>query len=203
MASIDKTYTNSFKEYKEYSDWVKSKTYTFNYGKKTLVVNISNWLYEWEEEDFTCERPIMNTPTWLDKYLYDNCPCKFVRNRLEEVYPKNYLSKIKLGEISEGLEQNRKVVIKNTNRTTLPLTNKGLNHTAWWIQENNTNNFDYSDELDAWVYREDYFPSFTNTMHSKTIKAMVRRLRKMYLPKGLEFRLIGRYIGEEFIIKIK
>ena len=40
------------------------------------------------------EVPIWNTPTAVDKYLYNNCPLKFVQDRLKEQYsdPDIYLS---------------------------------------------------------------------------------------------------------------
>ena len=205
MASIDKTYTNSYKEYQEFKNWSREKQVIFNYGKKVIKISVSDYIYEWEKEDFDGgELPIMNTPTWLDKYLYDNCPCEFVLNRLKEVYDEDFLKNIELNKISDNLKQNRRIVISKIGSTELPLYNKGINsHTWWWLQENNTFDFDYSEDLDAWVERGGHFPSNSNTMHAKTVKGLVRRLRKMYLPSGLEFRLIGRYVGEEFKITIK
>lgn len=203
MAGIDKTYTDSYKDYKEFVDWAVGKEVVFHYGKKTHKVRVNNFIYEWSKEDFDGrELPIMNTPTWLDKYLYDNCPCKFVLERFEEVYPSGHLKDIVIGNIPNDFKQRRKIKITKTERTSLPLTNKGLGDNFWWLQENGTN-FDYSEGLNAWVHRDSYFPSYTNTMHFKTVKSMVRQLRKMYLPKGLEFRLIGRYVGEEFKVMIK
>jgi hypothetical protein len=32
------------------------------------------------------ERPITNTPVYVDRWLWDNCPLKFVKARLREVY---------------------------------------------------------------------------------------------------------------------
>lgn len=40
----------------------------------------------------------------------------------------------------------------------------------------------------------------TNTAHIKSIKGVVRHLRKQYLPKGVTFNLIGRYVGEEYLV---
>ena len=205
MASIDKTYTNSYKEYQEFKDWSKGKQVIFNYGKKVFKISVSDYIYEWEEEDFNeRELPIMNTPTWLDKYLYDNCPCEFVLNRLKEVYDEDFLKNVELNKISNTLKQNRKIIISKSDRTKLPLYNKGINSYGWWwLQEAKTFDFDYSEDLEAWVERGGYFPSNTNTMHAKTVKSLVRRLRKMYLPSGLEFRLSGRYVGEEFKVTVK
>ena len=42
MASIDKTYTNSYKEYQEFKDWSKGKQVIFNYGKKVSGKRLSD-----------------------------------------------------------------------------------------------------------------------------------------------------------------
>lgn len=60
MAGIDKTYTSSYKEYIEFRKWANKHTVTFFDGyKKRIGDYVFDW---WEEEDFTQERPIMNTP---------------------------------------------------------------------------------------------------------------------------------------------
>lgn len=203
MAGIDKTYTDSYNEYKEFRDWSNDKSVVFNYGNKKLIKNVSDYIYCWNNEDFNGnELPIMNTPTWLDKYLYDNCPCKFVTDRLNGVYPEKHLENLKFGEIPCDFKQNRKIVIKKTNKSKFPIHNEVLyGNGMWWLQTNS--DFKYCEELDAWVHRDSNFPYFSNTMHFKTVKSMIRRLRKMYLPKDLEFSLIGRYVGETYKVTIK
>jgi hypothetical protein len=205
MAGIDKTYTDSYEEYKEFKDWSKGKQVVFNYGKKVLKIDVLNYIYDWEKEDFNGrDLPVIHTPTWLDKYLYDNCPLKFILNRLKEVYDEDYLKNVQLNKISDNLKQNRKVVISKSKRTKFPLHNKGIcSHSGWWLQEANTFDFDYNEDLQAWVEQSGNFPSYSNTMHVKTVKSLIRKLRKMYLPNGLEFRLIGRYVGEVFKVTIK
>lgn len=201
MAGIDKTYTDSYQEYKNFKTWAKNKIVSFNYGKKTLNKEVANWVYNWEEGDFNGgELPIMNTPIWLDKYLYENCPNKFVIDRLNEVHDIKHLKKLKLGEIPSHFKQNRKVKIIENKRTKYNIHNKAFRGNPWWLQTES--NLWYNKELDAWVEKQ-IFPSYSNTMHFKTIKSMIRRLRKMYLPKGIEFQLSGRYVGETYTVKIK
>lgn len=204
MAGIDKTYTDSWEDYKEFVDWAKDRKINFWYGNKKLSIDIGSYIWEYDKEAFDgTERPIMNTPTWYDKYLYDNCPCDFVRQRLNQVYPDDYLKTLEIGKIPNEFEQNRKITVTVNERTKLPLTNKGLSQKTAWCLQTKEIDFWYSDSIDAWVHRESLFPHSSNTMYSNTVKSMVRRLRKMYLPSGLEFRLRGRYIGEEFTVKIK
>jgi len=40
-------------------------------------------------------------------------------------------------------------------------------------------------------------------MFAKSIKGLIRKLRKSYLPAGIEFRLRGSYVGQDYIIRIK
>jgi hypothetical protein len=203
MAGIDKTYTNSWEDYNALMDWARGKTIDFNYGKKKLKIPIFNSIYQWNKEDFIGEMPVLNTFTWEDKYLWENCPCQFVIDRLREVYGGNYLDRHHINIIPVDFKTNRKIrIIKNTD-TKFPLRNKVLGCRGWWwIQADRGNNLDYSKELDAWVL-PDTFPSNTNTMNGNTIKSIVRRLRKMYLPSRITFTLIGRFSGENYLIQVK
>jgi hypothetical protein len=163
------------------------------------------------EEDFNNgEIPIMNTPTWLDIYLIQNCPIKFVINRMKGVYDSSYdeLSKSEFPwKLSDEYKQNRRVIIKPTNECKFPFSKKMWNRTigskySWWLQCEDIN-YSYNVETKIWSHRDMMYPSNTNTSHHKTTKSLIRFLRKQYLPKGLIFTLSGRYIGEKYIIKIK
>ena len=202
MAGIDKTYTSSFAEYKQLVDWAKDKEIVFSKKQKE---RLSDYIYQWSEEDFTSELPVTNTPNCIDIFLIQNCPLKFVQDRMKEVYSEESIKEFKTItfpiQLPKDYKQNRKIVISKSK--TLPLYNKGINsHSWWWLQ---SNDFDWSFDSDnnVWVNRGLYLPSDTNTSHHKTIKSLIRFLRKQYLPSGLEFRLCGRYVGEEFTIKIK
>ena len=62
MAGIDKTYTNSYTEYKEFRDWSKKQTVIFFDGHSQCI---GDWVWDLEEVDFgEKEIPIMNTPSW-------------------------------------------------------------------------------------------------------------------------------------------
>ena len=49
MAAIDKSYTDSHKEYKEFKDWATSQTVTFFDGHKECV---GDYVRNLEEKDF-------------------------------------------------------------------------------------------------------------------------------------------------------
>ena len=99
MAAIDKTYVNNKKDYDDLINWVNTQsTYITPIGE---LFNIKDYMYEWNEEDVlnafnnNREIPVWNTPQVVDKYLYKNCPLKFIQNRLKEQYsnPEESLSK--------------------------------------------------------------------------------------------------------------
>jgi hypothetical protein len=203
MAGIDKTYTESYVEYKEFKDWANKQTITFFNGHKE---NVGDWVWEHEKEDFNNgEISIMNTPTWLDIYLIQNCKSKFVLDRMKNVYDDESYEKFKLINLTakppKEYEKNRKIIIKRNKKTKFPLYNRpygGKN--MWWLQCDEK--FGYNTETKTWSHREFYYPTNSNTAHIKTIKGVIRHLRKQYLPKGLTFHLIGRYVGEVFTVLI-
>ena len=115
MAGIDKTYTDSYKDYKEFKTWADTQTLTFFNGYK---VCIGDWVWNYEEKDFeNGEIPIMNTPTWLDIYLIQNCKSKFVLDRMKNVYGRNFYKQLKTIDLTakppEEFQQNRKIIIRN------------------------------------------------------------------------------------------
>lgn len=199
MAYIDKTYTDSYKDYKEFKDWADQQHLTFYNGH---TVCIGDWVWEIEEEDFVEGReiPIMNTPTWLDIYLIQNCKIDFVLSRMSYAY-NDFFEEAKSINLSappsSDYKQNRKVRIKKSKRTDFPRHNRPYDGvTKWWVQCDKVK-FYYDDETQTWS--DGYYPMSTNTAHITSIKEIKKHLKRQYLPKGLEFRISGRYVGEEYI----
>lgn len=202
MAGIDKTYTDSYKDYKELVDWVKDKKIEFHTGQ---TIKMSDVVWDLEEGDFSNgEMAVMNTSTYVDIFLIQNCPVNFVQDRMKEVYSeetfKEYKEMVFPKPLNPEYKRNRK--IKISMRGDIPLFNKGLgSHKKWWLQSDI--GWTYHEEDKVCSSYDDLLPSNTNTSHHKTIKSLVRFLRKQHLPKGLKFHLIGRYDGEDFEIEIK
>jgi hypothetical protein len=202
MAGIDRTYTDSYKDYKEFKDWADKQYITFFDGYK---VCIGNWVYEWEEEDFSNgEITIMNSPTYIDVYLIQNCKSKIVLDRMKEVYGEDTFNEYKSFDFTKGFpedyQQNRKISIQRGKRTKFPIHKRPYNESKWWLQCDDY--YWYNEETKLWVSWDMYYPHTTNTAHLPTIKSVIRHLRKQHLPKGITFELFGRYVGEEYIIKI-
>lgn len=204
MAGIVKTYTDSYKDYKEFKDWANKQKLAFSDG---YTICVGDWVWDYEEEDFDgSEMPIMNTPTWLDAYLIQNCKSVFVLDRLKSVYSEESYKEFQTVDLTSpplgDFKQNRKITIKRNDRTRFPLHTKpygGIKY--WWLQCND--DFRYNSETNTWISPDSYYPWDTNTAHVTSVKALVRHLRKQYLPKGIIFRLIGSYIGEEYSVHIK
>ena len=100
----------------------------------------------------------------------------------------------------QEFQQNRKISIVKTHETKYALHSKAYNGYKWLLQCND-DSFWYNDNTKVWA-NWNYYPHNTNTADLTSIKAVVRHLRKQYLPKGITFRLIGRYVGEEYLIRI-
>ena len=202
MASIDKTYTDSYQDYKEFKDWADKQILTFFDGHKECI---GNWVWEYNEKDFDGQEiPIMNTPTWLDIYLIQNCKSKFVLDRMKEVYDEKSYKEFQSIDLTanppQEFQQNRKISIVKTHETKYPLHSKPYNGYKWLLQCDD-DNFWYNDNTKVWA-NWNYYPYNTNTADLTSVKAVVRHLRKQYLPKGITFKLIGRYVGEEYLIRI-
>lgn len=203
MAGIDKTYTNSYSDYKEFKIWADNQTLTFFNGHK---VRIGDWVMTYVESDFNgSDRCIMNTPTWLDIYLIQNCTINFVTERMKVVYDEDSYKKFQNIDLTSNppidFQQNRKISIQRTNKTKFPLHQKPYGYARkWWLQCNDK--FDYDDDTKIWSNRDSYYPHNTNTAHIKSIKGIIRHLRKQYLPKGVTFSISGRYVGEDYIAVI-
>lgn len=202
MAGIDKTYTDSYKDYKEFKTWADTQTLTFFNGHKECI---GNWVWDYEEKDFeNGEIPIMNTPTWLDIYLIQNCKSEFVIDRMKSVYGEDSYNEYKTLDLTakppKEFQQNRKISITKCKTTKFPLHSKPYGGGRWWLQCDD--NFWYNDETKTWTSRDNYYPHNTNTAHITSIKALVRHLRKQYLPKGVVFSISGEYVGEEYAVRI-
>lgn len=211
MAGIDKTYTNSWQDYREFKDWADTQTLRFFDGHKECI---GHWVWEYTEEDFIeCnarngELAVMNTPTWLDAYLIQHCQSAFVLDRMRQVYSAESFNELRAVDLtappSVEFKQNRKIVIKPIKgRTKFPLNNKCFQkfRKNWWLQSNDR--LWYNMDTKRWVHHEQYYPHNTNTSYVSSVKALIRQLRKQYLPKGVSFHLIGSCIGEEFEVLIK
>jgi hypothetical protein len=97
----------------------------------------------------------------------------------------------------EELKQNRKIRIRQNEKTEYALHSKPYNtKRPWWLQCND--NLWYDSKTKKWVTHE----HTTKVATVKSVKSLVRHLRKQYLPKGITFTLAGSYVGEVYTVYI-
>lgn len=203
MASIDKTYTESYSDYMEFKKWADNQVVTFFDGTS---VCIGGWVWDYEETDFqNGEIPIMNTPVWLDAYLLQNCKIDFVLDRMKSVHCEDFVNNskdINFSEIPKGWKKGRKIKIKHKlGRTKFSVHNKPYGGKKyWWLQSDD--DIGFNSYTKTWSSEEFFYPHNTNTMYVRSVKSLIRYLRKQNLPYGVSFTLIGRYVGEEYTVYI-
>jgi hypothetical protein len=203
MASIDNTYTNSYDEYKEFKDWANNQRITFFDG---LSICVGDFVLDYEKDDFrNGEITIMNTPTWLDVYLIQNCKIEFVINRMKEVYGNEYYKELQQIDLTarppENFRQNRKITIKRSQYTMFPFHSKPYKKNTKWHLTCDAD-FRYYDKTKKWISDKMDYPYNTYSSSVTSVKALVRHLRKQYLPKGVVFKISGRYVGEEYLVLV-
>lgn len=204
MAGIDKIYTNSYNSYIEFKKWAYTQKVVFFNGHTQCI---GNWIWDLEEKDFNGEEiPITNTPTWLDIHLIQNCKIQFVLDRMQEVYNKETYEELKNIDLtakpSPLFKQNRRILISKTEETKFPLHSKPRGRKFKWMLSTVPNGWWYDEESKTWSHNSSYYPNDTNVAFLTSIKSLVRHLRKQYLPKGLQFKIYGKLVGEVYLITI-
>lgn len=210
MAAIDKTYVNNYEDWKRVIDYARSTTFTCPNGTRIRLIDycyypdaseseIKEWLSEKEEI------PVMNTSFSVDYFLIKHCPIDIVQKRMREVYDEDYYNGVKNGTNKydtfpcEGKIGTRVVLRKRGNRSNH--ISRGhyfvyAEHdevTLWW-----------SDEIGRFLWHKELGVWSSNCFNGcKTLKALIRRLRKMKLPKGAVVKATGRYTDEYFEFEIK
>ncbi len=207
MAGIDKTYTNSWKEYKEFIKWAEKQVFVCPNGMK---LNLINYCYNWDKDPGK-EFPVMNTSCSIDYFLIHYCPFKFVQDRMIEVYGEDYVKSVLAGaseyDAFEKLDKFKKLKIvrgkyfqhKNylwkvrRYKPCFEITVHDKEGTLWYNKDYNT--WVSNHELGYWTCNVAY--------RCKSVKALIRQIYKWHLPAGCTIRAEGRYYDEDLIIYTK
>lgn len=194
MAGIDKTYVNTWEDYKQIREWAINTDMIYpngiNGGK------MIKWFYypNLSEENFKDNKEIAlwNTSESVDMFLYKNCPFDLVQNRLKEQYGDvSYLDRESIDEHEVG------------NHFKLPDWYIKCSYYTVDVIYNNTY-WRYSEKYNIWVSPKEFGPyGGTCTIFMTSDKALARKIRKWNLPKGaiLNFECI-KYI-HDFTITIR
>ena len=177
MAAIDKTYINNKKDYEDLKNWVSTqKTCTTPIGE---TFNIRDYMYKWDENavlralENGKEVPIWNTPEAVDKYLYKNCPLKFVQDRLKDQYdvPEELLTK------SEGYEYGKCKVLR------FPKVFKDI-EVEFEVMNETDGHLVFSKPTNKWVEFEDALSLSGQYTCGLSMRKLRRLLKTWLIPKG-------------------
>lgn len=217
MAGIDKTYVTSYNDWKEIQNYMKNAKFTCPNG---IVLHGRDYLYE---DDMTKDEveewiqdygeiPVMNTPTVVDYFLIKYCPIKVIQDRMHEVYNEDFINSVLNGTSKYDTFKRPvagkifKYIIKPKFYRTFNCWNKHYKrrlHTGYKI-----NLIFPSDDYLYTGYNQDYdmiiYPNELGYITSsgllfvncKTIKALIRKLRKWGLPIGTHIEFFGMYKEE-------
>lgn len=210
MAAIDKTYLSNYKIYQQFIEWAKKTTFICPNGIKLRVID-SVYAY-WTEKDMNAgERPVLNSSHTLDYFLIKYCPFDFVQERMKEVYDADFYESVKNGTSDYDTFVYPAIATKF-----VVVRGKYLKHKNYlWKLRKKIILFDIEVEYKnypLWYNRElhrfllpfelgEVGQSFA--YETKTIKSLIRHLRKMKLPKGAIITARGRYIDEDLLILAK
>jgi hypothetical protein len=225
MAAIDKTFVNR-DQLKEAINWAKSVGKVILENKYEFYPidwikdynNIDNEVSWGDIEYFT----LWNTPRWLDRWLWVNCPLEFVRNRLMEVYDFNTLEEFRSWKYIEPVRRKQKYMFleipkghwkwfASSARKLNPWPNNCKQATYEIIVEDSSGReMIYDRETDSWHELFDLLPGYDDYIwqrHHKNLpnkKSIVRQLNKWVLPKGAIVKVkCIKYINMDFIILVK
>lgn len=238
MAAIDKTYVNK-QELLEAIDWAKKVGQVeMENGHKFRPLDFI-WGYDeiddphyFDSEDD--EYVLWNTPMWFDRWLWNNCPLEFVKERLMFQYHENVRKKFE-NYVYHNLKDNldfghqhytflkepkwkaHKWFMRHGRRN-YPWPGKNETQTYFIdIEIPQNDNYDwwdgamvYDEQLNDWVIRKDMLPyggQYVWQYYHKnppTKEAIIRQLRKWYIPKGYIVRVYQlAYKGMNFEILVR
>ena len=225
MAAIDKTYVTK-QELLEAIDWAKKVGQVEM--ENGYIFRPLNFIYahndlddpHYFDEEYD-EYVLWNTPIWFDRWLWNNCPLEFVKERLMYQYSEedrkkfenyayhNLKSNLDFGSqhytflkepkwkghkwfMGHGRKDNPWPDKKVTQTYFIDIKTPQNDNYDWWNDE-----LVYDDQLNDWVLRKDMLPyggQYVWQYYHKnppTKKAIIRELRRRYIPKGLKIRNIN------------
>lgn len=235
MADIDKTYVTK-SELLEAIEWAKKVgivTAENGYRFEPLAfIHVYNDLDDTHYFDEECEEYVLwNTPTWFDRWLWNNCPLEFVRERLMFQYPdeeerkafENFVFDDPRNRLEKGHQHYTFLEVPRWHahkwfmrhgRKDNPWPNKKEMQTYFieiFAPDNEyAKDLVYDAQTDAWYNRNDNIPASGNYIwqyyhkNPPTKKSIVRELRRWYIPKGYIVKVYQlKYTGMDFKILIK
>lgn len=217
MASIDKFYTRNKEKARQLISFITNagRVHIGSLNGTDYYLTPANYLYIREDEidqyDWTTEHPLWNSPYAMDKWLWENCKDQDVLDDIKWKYGiEDSMTKEEIANkffVIPDVQFGTHFSILKKCPQCLRRTGKEL----WFIDVHYTSD---NERSRYWFYNEDddmfvpyCIPWTSSTMmterkliNERSIKRFVRKYR---LPVGSEVHFYGKYVGQEWIIKIK
>ena len=210
MAGIDKIYVDNYNDYISFINYCKTIQEDI---QKLFNVDIFNYFYftELTEESFKIddnEYPLTNFPHKIDYYLIKNCDIPFIVERLKDQYGESYNEIKNDNEILNDYtfekfkiirEKSKYPYIIKKQKRKFIITIEDLNNYDTWMYDKKISqwrNLDRSNNLNSNNCR-------SNIKFGKSRKAIIRKVNKWNLPKGVEIEILGTYYSSSFKIITK
>lgn len=211
MAAIDKCYLNSYQDYMKLKEWMKGKTFITPRGCK---IRLSDYLFSCDEKDFFDEAkmprqiPIMNTPVFVDNYLYNNCKLPFIQDWLKSRYFREGHSKGCSNDITHGLhipdyEPCTKVAVLHYGLGNNPPKSEGWEIDIKYNNGQSCLPFRYNEVYDFFLLpgEEDEWTITMPFLHC-SIRTIIRKIiKKWKLPKNVIVTASSSYKDDYWVIR--
>lgn len=210
MAGIDKIYVDNYNDYISFINYCKTIQEDI---QELFNVDIFNYFYftELTEESFKIEDneyPLTNFPHKIDYYLIKNCNIPFIVERLKGQYGESYdeikndnkilndytFEKFKKFKIIREKSKYPYVIKKQKNKFIISIEN--LDNCNVWIYDKKISQWKNSDRSNNLNNNNCW--SFIK--FGKSRKAIIRKVNKWNLPKGVEIEILGTYYSSSFKI---
>lgn len=224
MVGIDKTYVSSYEEWKEVIDWAKTTSFKCPNG---MVLNVIDYCYdpdmtEEEVKGWLSERveiPVMNTPEALNYFLIKHCPIKVIQNRMREVYS-DFPDKVLSGtsDYDKFIRPTGGKHIRFIKKPKITYPGRFFSYDRGWIKlgynievlipgEDEFDSPEYNEDYDYWLLPNELGKRTSGNIirvECRSIKALLRKIRKWNLPVGTKIKIYDiRYKEENMELIIK
>ncbi|MDY6277883.1 MAG: hypothetical protein VZR28_08505 [Candidatus Cryptobacteroides sp.] len=217
MAAIDRLWCSSYEDYKELRDWLKDKSFLSPAGNRIVPIG---QMQELSKEDFVNveiehKRSVATFSEMVDVWLMLNCPLEWVQ---EELRSFNYGTSYDDMKVA-GMDWFEKVVPSRRNK--IVVVKRGpfaFNHPHKSKEKRLLPNKTYQNgwvvEVDSFVYNKKLERFYGNlsgepwtgltwdTKKNLSLRSVVRHLRRQGLPTGATVKVSGRFVGEDWELKV-
>ena len=208
MAAIDKTYVDNWDDYKSVLEWCDEHPMPLSDGG---TLNLREILYypKLTEDDFKDgkERVLWNTSFYEDVFLIKNCDIPFIVERLRDVQYKGDYESIKDGTYpfrkrGEAGKHVKMIQCAWGTDTKRQMRSWGIYLTFDAKSEGN-GYWRYYEDSDHWALSDELYEDTSEWVSSsyvsskgRSVKAMVRMIRRWKLPVGTIVTVYGKFTNE-------